>query len=167
MKYPEHAENHVNSEKKILGFTNPINCSYQMNHVCLRSFEFDSLWRGTLLSFGWTFPFVLLTQFTARQNAVLQELYDSGMTRACFLSLARSKLRLCSANHRAGYFSNLACDWLSIVWAYSEQETENGPCTGKSCKEKIRQAMEQTGLSEEQVKVRITITCNQVMLGSY
>ena len=50
-------------------------------------------------------------------------------TRARFLSLAQSKLRLCSANHRAGYFSNLACDWLSIVWAYSEQETENGPRT--------------------------------------
>ena len=49
------------------------------------------------------------------------------ITRARFLSLAWSKLRLCSANHRAGYFSNLACDWLSIVWAYSEQETENGP----------------------------------------
>ena len=48
-------------------------------------------------------------------------------TWARFLSLTRSKLRLCSANHRAGYFSNLACDWLSIVWAYSEQETENGP----------------------------------------
>ena len=47
--------------------------------------------------------------------------------RAHFLSLARSKLRLCSANHRTGYFSNLACDWLSIVWAYSEQETENRP----------------------------------------
>ena len=46
---------------------------------------------------------------------------------ACFLSLAWSKLRLCSANHRAGYFSNLACDWLSIVWAYTEQEIENGP----------------------------------------
>ena len=46
---------------------------------------------------------------------------------ACFLSLAWSKLRLCSANHRAGYFSNLACDWLSIVWAYFEQETESGP----------------------------------------
>ena len=46
---------------------------------------------------------------------------------ACFLSLARSKLRLCSANHRTGYFSNLACDWLSIVWAYSQQETEIGP----------------------------------------
>ena len=45
---------------------------------------------------------------------------------ACFLSLAQSKLRLYSANHWAGYFSNLACDWLSIVWAYSEQETENG-----------------------------------------
>ena len=41
-------------------------------------------------------------------------------TRTCFLSLARSKLKLCSANHRAGYFCNLACDWLSIVWAYFE-----------------------------------------------
>ena len=47
--------------------------------------------------------------------------------RARFLSLAWSKLRLGSANHRAGYFSNLACDWLSIVWAFSEQGTENGP----------------------------------------
>ena len=47
--------------------------------------------------------------------------------RARFLSLTRSKLRLCSANHRAGYFSNLACDWLSIVWAYSKQEIENRP----------------------------------------
>ena len=28
-----------------------------------------------------------------------------------------------------GYLSNLACDWLSIVWAYSEQETGNGPRT--------------------------------------
>ena len=46
---------------------------------------------------------------------------------ARFLSLARSKLRLCSANHRPGYWSNLPCDWLSIVWAYSEQETENRP----------------------------------------
>ena len=41
--------------------------------------------------------------------------------------LFRVSLRLCSVKHRAGYFSNLVCDWLSIVWAYSEQETENGP----------------------------------------
>ena len=47
-----------------------------------------------------------------------------------FQSLAQSKFRLCSANHRAGYFSNLACDWLSIVWAYSKQETVNGPGKG-------------------------------------
>ena len=47
---------------------------------------------------------------------------------ARFLSLARSKLRLCSTNHRAGYFSNQACGWLSTVWAYSEQQTEKGPC---------------------------------------
>ena len=33
---------------------------------------------------------------------------------------------ICSANHRAGYFSNLACGWQSMVWTYSEQETENG-----------------------------------------
>ena len=46
---------------------------------------------------------------------------------ARFLSFAQSKLRLYSANHRAGYFSNLACDWLRIVWAYSEKETENRP----------------------------------------
>ena len=46
---------------------------------------------------------------------------------ARFLSLAQSKLRLCSANNRAGYWSNLPCDWLSTAWAYSEQETENGP----------------------------------------
>ena len=49
------------------------------------------------------------------------------MTRARFLSLARSKLRLCSANHRPGYWSNLPCDWPSTAWAHSEQETENGP----------------------------------------
>ena len=57
-------------------------------------------------------------------------------TWARFLSLARSKLRLCSANHRPGYWSNLPCDWLSTVWAYSEQETENRPwcweCSGRT-----------------------------------
>ena len=46
---------------------------------------------------------------------------------ARFLSLARSKPRLCSANHKAGYFSNMPSNWLSIDWDYSEQETENGP----------------------------------------
>ena len=44
-----------------------------------------------------------------------------------FLSFAGSKLKLCSANHRPGYFSNLACHWLCIVGAYSEQQTENQP----------------------------------------
>ena len=45
-----------------------------------------------------------------------------------YMSLAQSKLRLCSANHRPGYWSNLPCDWPSTAWAYPEQETENGPC---------------------------------------
>ena len=48
-------------------------------------------------------------------------------SRTCFLSLAWSKLRLCSANYRPGYWSNLPCDWLSTAWAYSEEETENNP----------------------------------------
>ena len=48
-------------------------------------------------------------------------LYISGVFRWCdtwlrpgtvVLYLIRSKLRLCSANHRAGYFSNMACVWL-------------------------------------------------------
>ena len=50
------------------------------------------------------------------------------MYMARFLSLARSKLRICSANHRPGYWSNLPSDWPSTAWAYSEQETENKPC---------------------------------------
>ena len=49
------------------------------------------------------------------------------LIRTRFLSLARSKLRLCSANHKPGYWSNLPCDWLSTVWANSEQEKENRP----------------------------------------
>ena len=49
------------------------------------------------------------------------------ITKACLLPLARGQLRVCSVNHRSGYFSNLACEWLSIVWAYSKQETEVGP----------------------------------------
>ena len=30
------------------------------------------------------------------------------------------QLRLCSANHRPGYWSNMPCDWLSTAWAYSK-----------------------------------------------
>ena len=61
-------------------------------------------------------------------NELIQQWSEqTGLTRARFLSLARSKLRLCSANHRPGYWSNLPCDWPSTAWAYSEQETENGP----------------------------------------
>ena len=51
---------------------------------------------------------------------------DLRYTRGRFLSLARSKLRLCSANHRSGYWNNPPCHWPSTAWAYSEQETENG-----------------------------------------
>ena len=43
--------------------------------------------------------------------------------KACFLSLAQSKLRLCSTNHRPIFWS----DGPSTSWAYSEYETGNGP----------------------------------------
>ena len=47
-----------------------------------------------------------------------------------FLSLAQSKLRLCPANHMAGYFSNVACDWsscehsLSLLQARDRKQTQ-------------------------------------------
>ena len=46
----------------------------------------------------------------------LKQFYRPGPV---FLSLARSKLRLWSANHRPGYWSNRPCDWPSTAWAYS------------------------------------------------
>ena len=36
-------------------------------------------------------------------------------------------LRLCSANHRPGYWSNLPCDWPSTACAYSKKGTETKP----------------------------------------
>ena len=44
------------------------------------------------------------------------------LIRTCFLSLARSKLRLCSTNHRPRYWSNLPSDWPSTAWTYSESK---------------------------------------------
>ena len=74
------------------------------------------------------------TNNMAADDLVMQEASVSTaivLTRAGFLSLVWSGLRLCLANHMAGYwtgyFRNLACDWLSIVWAYSKQETSKGP----------------------------------------
>ena len=51
---------------------------------------------------------------------------DQAFSRACFLSLGQSKLRLCSANHRAGYFSNLACDCLSLLRARDRKRGQLG-----------------------------------------
>ena len=53
--------------------------------------------------------------------------------RVHLLSLARSELRLCSSNHRPGYWSSLSCDWLSRAQAYSEQEAETGPRSSGKC----------------------------------
>ena len=50
-----------------------------------------------------------------------------------FLSFARSKLRLCSANHRLGYWSNLPCDWPSTAWAYSRERDRKRALFSQSC----------------------------------
>ena len=60
-------------------------------------------------------------------SALLAFCVGKPWTRARFSVSYWCKLRLCLANHRAGYFSNLACDWLSIVSAFFKQEVENGP----------------------------------------
>ena len=55
-----------------------------------------------------------LCQWTVPRHISLPEwLRDLRSDR--FLSLARSNLRLCSANHRPGYWSNLPCDWPSTA----------------------------------------------------
>ena len=68
-------------------------------------------------------PFSRLSTGTWSQYAQV----STPWRRARFLSLVRSMLRLRSAIHRASYLGNLTRDWLSIVWAHSGQETENGP----------------------------------------
>ena len=77
----------------------------------------------------------VINNFTAYQGATYIRgftVYHLNLLQGCeiwarFLSLAQSRLTLYSVNHRPGYWSNLPCDWPSTAWAYSEQETENGP----------------------------------------
>ena len=93
------------------------------------------------------------------------------MIRASFLLLARSKPRLCLANHRAGYLSNLACDWLSIALAYSEQETENGPwwksITNTGSNQEFNRLFRRR--SKKISKLRVTCLCerNPPMIGGF
>ena len=96
----------------------------------MKSFEivlykyFTFHWREIL-------AYTSLTNALATLGPAYAKLNDVGgwISLVRFLSLARSKLMLCSTNHRAGYVSNMACDWLSIVWVYFEQGTENRPWT--------------------------------------
>ena len=67
--------------------------------------------------------------FSGALTMALLQSYTKASVWASFMSVAWSKLRLCSANHRPGYWSNLPCDWPSTAWAYSKQETQNGPWT--------------------------------------
>ena len=81
----------------------------------------------THTAWGWAADLAVHLQFLIKTLLDAIFIYQYSTTWARFLSLAWSKLRLCSANHRPGYWSNLPCDWSSTDWAYSEQETENGP----------------------------------------
>ena len=62
-------------------------------------------------------PMVLVELRSGNQSA------DQGP----FLSLVRSNLGMCSANHREVYFSNLAYDWLSIVDITPSKRQKTGP----------------------------------------
>ena len=56
-------------------------------------------------------------------NICLSRILTAIEISVCFLSLARNKLNLWSANHIPKL--NLGCDWIIPTWASSEQETEN------------------------------------------
>ena len=71
------------------------------------------------------FQYIMVFQW--RCAYILANFASRYVTRARSLSLVRSKLRLCSVNHRPAYWSNLPCDWPSTTWAYSEPNTKNGP----------------------------------------
>ena len=75
-------------------------------------------------------PQVENAHFPSLQHSHIHTITNTIWNSSLFLSLAQSKLRICSANRRAGYLGNMTCDWLSIVWHYSEEETENGPRSG-------------------------------------
>ena len=69
------------------------------------------------LSHGTTWFMLTTSHWLWVEMMKIQSLYHNTAIRAHFQSFARSKLRLCSANHRPGYWSNLPCDWLSTAWA--------------------------------------------------
>ena len=101
---------------------------YIMRLCCSFKFKVDPL-KMVVLPWTWSYKISRLKQKTSKGFPLFHDSYllpraavifTGFMSWALFLSLARSKLRLCLANHRVGYFSNLACDWLSIDWAYSE-----------------------------------------------
>ena len=93
--------------------------SITMQPTCLLVKNIE--WRSWLKSMSWA------SHDRPSRKPCCCEMKMPRSLRAHFLSLAQTKLRLCWANHRPGYWGNLPCDWPSIAWAYSEQETENGP----------------------------------------
>ena len=84
-------------------------------------------WIGCCTSFRMVYRRLVAVGLCSRHSDRCPKWISHTNSWARFLSLARSKLRLCSANHRPGYWSNLPCDRSSTAWAYSEQETEYGP----------------------------------------
>ena len=111
-------------------------------------------------------PYKLAHRWGARSS--------SAETRARFLSLAPSKLRLCLANHRPGYWCNLACDWQSTAWAYSEQETENGPRSSHRSHCKLpksgsrvghRSSLQEARPSRKRYKGDFVLTCKFIQGG--
>ena len=68
---------------------------------------------------------LFIAQYFTEVDSTLHGRFTDFLFRARFLSLARSKLRLRLANHRAGYLSNLACDWLSMLYEHCAHAGQN------------------------------------------
>ena len=97
------------------------NLSYPREHAVNRAVWFNSINSLAPGRYDCSFNWLII------KNWLISWVFPVKFPRWAPQDFIEHKLSLCSANHRTGYFNNLACDWLSIFWAYSEQETENGP----------------------------------------
>ena len=74
-------------------------------------------WRLCILSLKPHFPRTNVLELSYRQWWY----WPTRLEPIFCLLLLLSKLRLSSANHRPGYWSDLPCDWPSTAWAYQEK----------------------------------------------
>ena len=94
-----------------------------MQHITPNAVKFWDFYtyQSFLKVFSWTFSMPLSCSSLGLGSC------GPTVSRARFLSCAWSKLRLCSANHRPGYWSNLPFDWPSTVWRRRGRQVSSAP----------------------------------------